>query len=61
MIHLDYSITNLEERKALVQKILDETPLLTDSYLDILADYLVYLLEKKEKKQLIAMKYLLKD
>ena len=51
MIHLDYSITNLEERKALVQRILDETPQLTDTYLDILADYLVYLLEKEEKKQ----------
>lgn len=48
---LDYSLDSPEERKALVEKILEETPEPTPSYLESLADYLVYCMEKEERKQ----------
>lgn len=51
MIKLDYTIDSPEERKALVEKILEETPDPSPQYLEILADYLVLCMEKKEKKE----------
>lgn len=51
MIKLDYTIESPEERKALVEKIIAETPDLTPAYLEILADYLVLCMEKQEKKE----------
>ena len=50
MIKLDYTIESPEERKALVEKILEETPDPSPAYLEILADYLVLCMEKQEKK-----------
>lgn len=51
MTKLDYSIESPEERKALVEKIIAETPDITPGYLEILADYLVLCMEKQERKQ----------
>lgn len=51
MIKLDYTIESPEERKALVEKILEETPNPSPEYLTILADYLVLCMEKKERKE----------
>lgn len=51
MIKLDYSIQSPEERNALVQQILAETPNPSPKYLEILADYLVLCLERQEKRQ----------
>ena len=51
MIKLDYSLQTPEERKELVQKILEENPNPPEAYLEILADYLVLCMEKEEKKQ----------
>lgn len=51
MIKLDYTIESPEERKALVEQILAETPEPTPAYLEILADYLVLCMEKQEKKE----------
>lgn len=51
LIKLDYSIESPEERKALVEKILEETPDPSPAYLEILADYLVLCMEKQEKKE----------
>ena len=49
---LDYSLGSPEERKKLVQRIIEETPAekLTPRYLDILSDYLVLCMEKQEKR-----------
>ena len=51
MTKLDYTIESLEERKALVEKIIAETPDITPQYLEILADYLILCMEKQEKKE----------
>ena len=51
MIKLDYSLTTPEERKALVEKILEEDPNPGSSYLESLGDYLVLCMEKQEKKE----------
>lgn len=51
IIKLDYSITEPEERKQLVEQILAETPDPSEKYLEILADYLVSCMEKQEKKE----------
>ena len=51
MLKLDYSLTTPEERKALVEKILEENPNPGSAYLEILADYLVLCMEKQEKKE----------
>ncbi len=51
MIKLDYTLESPEERKALVEKILEETPNPTPAYLEILADYLVLCMEKQERKE----------
>ena len=51
MLKLDYTLESPEERLALVEKILEENPEPNNSYLEILADYLVLCMEKKEKKE----------
>lgn len=51
MIKLDYTLETPEERKALVEKILEENPDASDKYLEILGDYLVLCMEKQEKKE----------
>lgn len=51
MIKLDYTITSPEERNELVKKILEENPNPNEKYLEILADYLVFAMEKEEKKE----------
>lgn len=51
MIKLDYTINSPEERKALVEKILEENPNPSPAYLEILADYLVLCMEKQERKE----------
>lgn len=56
-IKLDFSIDSPEERKKLVEKILEENPNPNEKYLEILADYLVFCMEKEEKK----MKNILTD
>ena len=50
---LDYSIESPQERNELVKKIINETPpeKLTNKYLEILSDYLIFAMTKKEKKQ----------
>jgi hypothetical protein len=51
MIKLDYSIESPEERKKLVEKIIEENPDLSEAYLEILANYLILCMEKQEKKE----------
>ena len=41
MTKLDYSLQTPEERKELVEKILDEAPDPSEQYLESLADYLI--------------------
>ena len=48
---LDYSLNTPEERRALVEKILEETPNPNEKYLEYLADYLVFCMEKQEKRE----------
>lgn len=49
---LDYSLQTKEERNALVTKIIAETPpeQLTPKYLEILADYIVFAMDKEERR-----------
>ena len=51
LIKLDYTIESPEERKKLVEQILEETPNPSAQYLEILGDYLVLCMEKQEKKE----------
>ena len=53
VIRLDYSIEDPEERVKLVEKIIENTPQskLTNRYLEILANYIIFAMSKKEKKQ----------
>ena len=51
MIKLDYSLNTPEERLELVNKILEEDPNPPRPYLEILADYLVFCMEKEEKRE----------
>lgn len=51
MIKLDYSLNSPEERLKLVNKILKENPNPSKFYLEILADYLVFCMEKEERKE----------
>lgn len=50
---LDYTLESPEERIALVDKIVNETPpeQLTNKYLEILADYIVFAMDKEERKK----------
>ena len=56
---LDYSLESPQERNELVKKIIDETPpeQLTNRYLEILADYIIFAMDKEERKK----KKILKD
>ena len=51
MIKLDYTLESPEERKALVEKIIAETPDISPAYLEILGNYLVLCMEKQERKE----------
>ena len=51
MIKLDYTLDTPEERKKLVEQILQENPNPGEKYLEILADYLILCMEKQEKKE----------
>lgn len=51
MTKLDYTIESLEERKALVEKIVAENSELSANYLEVLADYLILCMEKQERKE----------
>jgi hypothetical protein len=50
---LDYTLQSADERAKLVQEILDTSSpeQLTNKYLDILSDYIIYTLTKEEKKE----------
>lgn len=50
---LDYSLQAPEERNELVKKIIDETPpeQLTNRYLEILSDYIIFAMDKEERKK----------
>lgn len=48
---LDYTIQSPQERKAIVEKVLEEMPNPTERQLETLANYLVMAMEKEEKKQ----------
>ena len=50
-IILNYQLKTPEERLELVEKILEENPNPSPSYLEILADYLVIPIEREERKQ----------
>lgn len=54
-IKLDYTLTDPQERKVLVEQILAENPEPSPAYLEILADYLVLCLDKQEKKQKVLL------
>lgn len=51
LIKLDYSLPSPEERNELVKQILEENPNPGEKYLQILTDYLIFAMEKEEKKQ----------
>ena len=51
MTKLDYSLNSPEERLQVVNQILEENPDPDPYYLEILADYLVFCMEKEEKKE----------
>ena len=51
MTKLDYTLESPEERKQLVEKILEECANPTPQYLETLADYLVLCMEKQEQKE----------
>ena len=51
MTKLDYTLESPEERKQLVEKILEENPNPSPAYLETLADYLVLCMEKQERKE----------
>ena len=50
---LDYSLQTSEERNELVKKIIEETPpeQLTNRYLEILSDYIIFAMDKEERKK----------
>ena len=53
VIKLDYSLEDPDERVKLVEKIIENTPQekLTNRYLEILANYIIYAKTIKEKKE----------
>ena len=51
MTKLDYTIDSPQERLKIVNQILEENPNPDSYYLEVLADYLVFCMEKKEKKE----------
>ena len=50
---LDYKLESPQERNELVKKIIDETPpeKLTQRYLEILTDYIIFAMDKEERKR----------
>jgi hypothetical protein len=52
-IKLDYSLKTPEERKALVEEIIKQTPpnQLTERYMEILSNYIIFAMDKQEKKE----------
>ena len=50
---LDFSLKTPQERTEFVKRIVDETPpeQLTPKYLEILADYIIFAMDKEERKQ----------
>lgn len=54
---LDYTLQTPAERNELVKKIIDETPpeQLTHRYLEILTDYIIFAMDKEERKKKIIL------
>lgn len=54
---LDYTLQTPEERNELVKKIIDETPpeQLTNRYVEILTDYIIFAMDKEERKKKIIL------
>lgn len=52
VVKLDYTLTSPTERNELVKKIVAQTPpeKLTNRYLEILADYIIFAMDKEERK-----------
>lgn len=52
-LKLDYYLESPEERNELVKKIIEQTPpeKLTNRYLEILTDYIIFAMDKEERKQ----------
>ena len=52
-IKLDYTLQTAEERKNLVEQIVKQTPpdQITDKYIEILSDYIIFAMDKEEKKK----------
>ena len=52
-IKLDYTLKTSEERRALVNKIIKQTPpnQLTEKYIEILSNYMIFAMDKEEKKK----------
>lgn len=51
IIKLDYTLESPEDRVKLVEKILEENPEPNEAYLEILANYIIYAMDKQERKQ----------
>jgi hypothetical protein len=51
LIKLDYTLDTPEERNELVKKILEQNPDPGEKYLEVLTDYLIFCMEKQEKKE----------
>jgi CTP-dependent riboflavin kinase len=52
-IKLDYTLQKSEDRKALVEKIIKQTPpeQMTEKYIEILSNYIIFAMDKEEKKK----------
>lgn len=48
---MDYTLQTPEERISLVKEILDEATFTTEKYLEILSDYIIFAMDKEEKKK----------
>lgn len=48
---MDYTLQTPEERISLVKEILDEATFTTEKYLEILSDYIIFAMNKEEKKK----------
>lgn len=49
-VKLDYTLESSLERKEYVEKVVEENPDLTNDDLEVLADYLIFCMEKEERK-----------